>query len=191
MGFLRGLALPGSPLPEDAPGARKAAVAAVVGPDGSLLFIRRAERVGDPWSGHIAFPGGRHEPGDADTRATAIRETHEEIGLDLSGAACLGVLRTLRSPFRVTRHAMDVVPWVFRVDAWPAAFVRSEEVASVHRVPLARLLAGDGRATFPWEGPEGVRPLPCVDLDGHRLWGMTLKAVDDLLARLRAAGEGA
>jgi 8-oxo-dGTP pyrophosphatase MutT (NUDIX family) len=188
MRSFRGLALPGAPAPDDAPAPRLAAVAAVVSADGDLLFIRRAERLGDPWSGHVAFPGGRHEPGDADTRETAMRETLEEIGLDLSGAVCLGVLRTLRSPYRESRYAMDVIPWVFHVDAWPRAFVSSEEVASVHRVPLARLLAGDGRGTFPWEGPDGVRTVPYVDLDGNRLWGMTLQAVDDLLVHLRAHG---
>ena len=56
------------------------------------LFIHRAERAGDTWSGQIAFPGGRREPSDSDLRVTAIRETHEEIGVDLASAEPLGVL---------------------------------------------------------------------------------------------------
>src|SRR5207249_11060459 len=75
-----------------------AAVAVVLhdGNDGiEALFIHRAVRAGDTWSGQIAFPGGRREPTDADLRATAIRETREEIGVDLSNAERLGVLDDL------------------------------------------------------------------------------------------------
>ena len=68
------------------------AIALRDGDDGlEALFIHRAVRVGDTWSGQIAFPGGRREPGDADLLATAIRETLEEIGVDLSGAERLGI----------------------------------------------------------------------------------------------------
>src|SRR5439155_1604605 len=82
--------------PVDAPGARPAAVALVLieGREGlEALFIHRAERAGDPWSGQVALPGGRHEPSDPDLLATAIRETLEETGVDLSRAECLGVSR--------------------------------------------------------------------------------------------------
>ena len=62
------------------PASRRAAVAVVLRDEGrglEILFIRRAEHPQDPWSGQIAFPGGRFEPGDADLRATAIRETFD------------------------------------------------------------------------------------------------------------------
>jgi 8-oxo-dGTP pyrophosphatase MutT (NUDIX family) len=67
---------------------RQAAVAAVLrappdGGDAEILLMRRAERHGDPWSGHMAFPGGRREEGDATLLDTAIREAREEVGLDL------------------------------------------------------------------------------------------------------------
>ena len=73
----------------DAPDAKPAAVALVLleGPEGlEILLIRRAERVDDPWSGQIAFPGGRYDVGDRDLETTAIRETREETGVDLSRA---------------------------------------------------------------------------------------------------------
>lgn len=59
--------------------------------DPEILFIKRAGRVGDRWSGHVAFPGGRRDPPDVDDRATAIRETREEVGLDLAHRHCLYV----------------------------------------------------------------------------------------------------
>src|SRR5262245_41364530 len=65
----------------------RAAVALVFcappGAEPELLFIERARREGDPWSGHMAFPGGRRDPKDTDLAATAARETHEEVGLGL------------------------------------------------------------------------------------------------------------
>jgi 8-oxo-dGTP pyrophosphatase MutT (NUDIX family) len=166
-----------------------AAVAIVLGPDGDVLFIRRAHREGDPWSGDMAFPGGRHEPTDPDLRHTAMRETFEEVGLDLPahGARCLGALPSLRSPLRSVRAPMAVSPWVFTVPRWPERFTLSEEVAQVHRFALKRLLAREGRGTFPWSGHGTTLELPRLDLDGQRVWGLTLRMLDDLLARLPAA----
>src|SRR5262245_60572379 len=75
--------------------ARRAAVAMVLAnqPEGpSVLFIERASHPGDPWSGHMAFPGGRVDPGDAHPREAAERETLEEVGLSLRGAERIGRL---------------------------------------------------------------------------------------------------
>lgn len=52
--------------------------------DPELLFIKRAARVGDRWTGHVALPGGKRDPEDEDDKATAIRESQEEVGLDLA-----------------------------------------------------------------------------------------------------------
>ena len=55
--------------------------------DPEILFIKRAQNKRDKWSGNIAFPGGRRDPGDADDCAAAVRETWEEVGIDISHAA--------------------------------------------------------------------------------------------------------
>src|SRR3989442_8572178 len=98
----------------DAPEAWPAAVALILleGAGLEALFIRRAERADDPWSGQIALPGGRRGPHDADLAATAIRETNEETGVDLSSAERLGVLDDLY-PRTPTLPPVVVRPFVF------------------------------------------------------------------------------
>lgn len=164
-----------------APG-RHAAVAAVLTDELDLLFMRRAEYPGDPWSGHVSFPGGRAEPEDRDSLATAIRETHEELGLDLSDAEVLGTLADIQTSGHLP--SLVVRPWVFRIPELPE-LRPNHEVASVHLMSLQALARGEGRSQFryDWRGQEVL--LPCVDFCGTRLWGMTLRMVDDLLDRLR------
>ena len=74
-----------------------------------LCMIRRAEKSGDPWSGHMALPGGRFSPEDADLRVTAERETHEEVGLRLDPAHRLGSLAPTRHPAERTGPALGPV----------------------------------------------------------------------------------
>ena len=128
----------------------------------------------------MAFPGGREEPHDGSLEATAIRETVEEIGLDLSGARRLGRLTPLASPRNAPIKQLTVVPYVFVVPEWPE-LRPNEEVAGITMLSVHRLLAGEARGSFvyPWQGAD--LNLPCVRLDGTLLWGMTLKMVDELL----------
>lgn len=168
------------------PGIRRSAVAALVGPGRQVWFMRRADRKGDRWSGHVAFPGGREEPEDADLLATTIRETHEELGLDLSAATLLGQLDDV---FARPIPTMMVRPYVFVLHEEPV-FTPNEEVASVHRCSLDDLLAGSDRGRFRWERGGVGFTLPCVEFDGVRLWGLTLGFVDDLLHRIDGRGVG-
>ena len=166
---------------------RRAAVAAIIRPDGRLLFIRRAEHDGDPWSGHMAFPGGRKEPHDTDLVATAIRETHEEVGLDLRGAPMLGRLDDNVTPTnRPARLAISA--YVFALPDPNPVLTPNPEVAATYWVSLTRFVNQEGRSTmnYPWKGQSIT--LPAVYLDDMHIWGLTLRFLDDLCDRVRAAG---
>jgi 8-oxo-dGTP pyrophosphatase MutT (NUDIX family) len=147
-----------------------------------LLLIKRAERADDPWSGDVALPGGREEPADASLEATAIRETHEEIGLDLVATGeLLGALDDLAP--RLAPRAIVVRPFVavLRVDA---PLVLSDEVAAVFWVPLAALTA-PGAMTESVVRVRGAERRVASFVHGqHVVWGMTERIIRQLLSAL-------
>jgi 8-oxo-dGTP pyrophosphatase MutT (NUDIX family) len=163
---------------------RRAAVALVLrdgasgGPE--LLFIRRAEHEKDPWSGHMGFPGGRAEPVDLDLEATAVRETLEETGLDLSGdGELLGELDDVKALARGRPVDLVIAPFAFRLrrrqDGAP-----SHEVVSLHWLPLERLLAPESRSTLQYQYEDTVLELPCLRIEGLVIWGLTYRMFENL-----------
>ena len=161
-----------------------AAVAVILhdGDDGlEALFIHRAVRVGDTWSGQIAFPGGRREPTDPDLLTTAIRETLEEIGVDLSRAERLGVLDDLH-PRTPVLPPVVVRPFVFALTEHPTIVV-SPEVQAAFWVPF-RALRGPGvRGTVTVDHP-GIprRDLPAYILGNRTIWGMSERILTPLIS---------
>ena len=158
--------------------ASRAAVAVILrdGAQGiEVLFIRRAEHPQDPWSGQMAFPGGRAEPGDADLRATAIRETREEIGVDLATAAePLGGLDEVRAMARMRPMNLAITPFVFRLHR-PFDPVLSDEVRSVHWLPLGELLGTARRSTMDYAHQGESMQFPCLRIDEVVIWGLTYR----------------
>jgi 8-oxo-dGTP pyrophosphatase MutT (NUDIX family) len=168
----------------------RAAVAAVLR-DGDagleLLFIRRAEHEGDPWSGHISFPGGRSEPGDPDLLGTAIRETAEETGLDLRrDAELLGRLDEIRAMARGQPVDLTIAPFVFRL-LRPAELVPNHEVVSLHWLALEALLAPESRSSLRIERERGILVVPCLRLDDLVIWGLTHRMFENLRGLVEAA----
>jgi 8-oxo-dGTP pyrophosphatase MutT (NUDIX family) len=168
----------------DAPERPRAAVAVVLAPDpDSVLLIRRADRVGDRWSGHLAFPGGRWSSGDADLLETARRETREEVGLELPAAALAGTLDDL-APRTSMLPPILVRPFVFRLTSPRPELVPNPEVAEAWWAPLDLLTAPGvfGPVEFARYGTL-VRTMG-YHLEAGVLWGMTERILTPLLREL-------
>lgn len=145
------------------------------------LFIRRAVRAGDTWSGQIAFPGGRREPRDADLLATAIRETHEEIGVTLLDAERLGVLDDLY-PRTPVLPPVVVRPFVFALTEQPAITL-SSEVQEAFWVSFRALEPPGVRGEVTVDHP-GIprRVLPSYTLGNRTIWGMSERILTPLIS---------
>ena len=166
----------------------RAAVALVLRPGEAgeleLLMIKRADYEGDPWSGHVALPGGRQEPDDPSLERTAIRETWEETAIDIErDGAIVGVLDEV-SPRTPTVRRVIVRPYVAAVVP-DVAIVESPEVAAAFWVPLSAL-----RETAAWITAEVVAhglslSVPAFTHGEYVVWGLTeriLRRFLDLLA---------
>ncbi len=169
----------------DDPRVARASVAMVLAElrgEVNLLLIERAMRAGDPWSGHMAFPGGRRDPDDADVVQTAIRETHEEVGIDLrADGEVVGRLDELRAVSHNRPLDLVISPIVFTLSrtvvmrpdprevesaVWvPLAFFRSPESAGVHRRTL--------------DGVENQ--YPAYLFQQYTIWGLTHRILDGFL----------
>lgn len=168
----------------EAPEALPAAVALILIERQGLeaLFIKRAARAGDPWSGQVALPGGRYEPEDRELVTTAIRETREETGVDLSGAERLGMLDDLY-PRTPTLPPVRVRPFVFTIAAAPALSV-SEEVDRAFWVPLGLLGEPAVRRDVKLIVRGEPRIFPAYDLGEDVIWGMTERILTPFLTML-------
>jgi 8-oxo-dGTP pyrophosphatase MutT (NUDIX family) len=166
-------------------GQTRAAVAAVLRPGENgpeLLFIHRAEHPDDPWSGHMAFPGGRVDPGDVDPLAAALRETREEVGLDLETVGEeIGRLSDMTAIGRGRLVGMVITPFVFALESSPG-LVPNHEVAAVVWVPVGFIADHSNRETMPYRRAGLSLELPCYHYRDHLIWGLTLGMVDELLS---------
>jgi 8-oxo-dGTP pyrophosphatase MutT (NUDIX family) len=161
--------------------ATLAAVAVLLAPDpDAILLIRRAERAGDPWSGHIGLPGGRPQPDDADPCGTAIRETAEEVAITLGRAQLIGQLDDVwpRTPLP---HIVVVRPFVFALPDRPP-IVPSDEVAEAFWVTVERLRD----ASIYRQTKVTVRgnhlTFPAYHLGSDIVWGLTERILTQLFS---------
>ncbi len=173
-------------LPTWLPGAAVAAVLREGTAGLELLLIERARRRGDPWSGDLAFPGGLAQQSDRDRLVTSLRETREEVGLDLDrDAERLGRLPDLWAVSPRVLLPMAVSPFVFALMR-PVSLQQSNEIAATRWVPLEPLLDPARREHFT-RRYAGVRlRFECYPLGEHRLWGLTLRMIDEIAAALRS-----
>lgn len=161
----------------------QAAVALVVrrGPEPAFLLVRRARSPRDPWSGQMALPGGRRDPEDIDLRETAVRETREEVGIDLArSGTLLGRLPDLKPTSRAIPRLV-IAPFVFLLPEGSGARVASAEIAAVYWVPVADLGDPAARSAVAVETPAGEREFPCYRVEGHPVWGLTYRILQRFL----------
>jgi 8-oxo-dGTP pyrophosphatase MutT (NUDIX family) len=172
---------------EAIPTTRKAAIALVLRSgaldEPELLMIKRAEHENDPWSGHVACPGGRMEPGDRDLEQTAVRETLEETGVDLGGVGrVLGTLDDI-SPSTPALPPIVIRPFVAAVPS-SVEIIQSSEVAAAFWVPLTALRASTawGSGTVHVRGVE--RQVSAFTHGEYLVWGLTERVLKQLLERM-------
>jgi 8-oxo-dGTP pyrophosphatase MutT (NUDIX family) len=156
---------------------RRAAVALLLRERGEaleILVIKRAEKADDPWSGHMALPGGGWEPGDKDVYGTARRETFEEIGVDLDEGRLLGRLDDMGP--RSAGRELVVSTVVVALDAEPR-WLQKQEVAEAFWVPVDQLV--DEHVEIP-DFP-GAWPAFTYK-DRYVIWGLTHRILTQLWA---------
>lgn len=155
----------------------QAAVAVVLAPGErglDVAFIERLHRPGDRWSGHMALPGGKREPGDTDLAVTAARETHEEVGLTLPDP--IGRLEDQRG--RISRGV--VAAYVYGLDRRPPLVPQPTEVAAADWIALSWLFDPANATRRRWVGV----PFPGIAHRDRVIWGLTHRILGDLAARL-------
>jgi 8-oxo-dGTP pyrophosphatase MutT (NUDIX family) len=168
--------------------ARRAAVVLLVRLDESretpasqLLLIKRATFAGDPWSGHVALPGGRLEPGDPSLERTVIRETWEETAIDLDrDGRLLGCLDDVE-PRTPVLPPIIITPFVGLV-RYDVDVVASPEVAEWFWVDIAALRDPDVSREVVLELSTGPRSVMSFQHGAHTIWGLTERILRQFLA---------
>ena len=151
-----------------------------------VLFIHRAEHPQDPWSGQVGLPGGRSEEGDADLLATAIRETREEIGVDLSlDSQTLGRLDEIQAIHRGGPVDLTITPFAFQLRSPDRELTLSHEVQTVHWLSLDDLLGPRYRSSLDYPSGGETLKLPCFRVEGQVIWGLTYRMFSNFAALLR------
>lgn len=162
------------------PSLRWAAVALILVPDpDAVLLIRRAEVEGDPWSGHMALPGGRKAARDPDLAAAAMRETREEVGIPLGRSALLGTLDDV-APRTPVLPPIAVRPFVFRLPLRPQLAL-NREVAAAAWIPLATLHHPDTSTTVTLQLQGAARAVSAFRFEESVVWGMTERILRSFL----------
>jgi 8-oxo-dGTP pyrophosphatase MutT (NUDIX family) len=161
--------------------AQRAAVAVVVSREEApaVLFVKRGQRSGDPWSGHVAFPGGFRSAQDDSSSATAIRETEEETGLSLATLGQrLGTLDDVY-PRSVRLPRVIITPEVFAVAGRPPVYARAEVEKAVW-VPVSEVFDPANRHPFVLHLPESRVTLVSIVVQDLTIWGLTERVLNQI-----------
>ncbi len=177
----------GAYLPSTLPALSRAAVAAILRFQGGapeVLLMKRTARKTDRWSGEVSFPGGRADKKDGGLKHTAVRETLEEVGIDLEAEArLLGRLDDVMAIANGKVLPMAITPFVFALDTDVSPEL-SDEAESTFWLPLGEVISGRLDGTRPYKlGPLSIT-LSCWNYEGYEIWGLTHKMLTRLLGIL-------
>ncbi len=149
--------------------------------DFQVLFVKRAEKSGDPWSGQTAFPGGKGSPEDQNLKETVVRETFEETSINLvEGCRFLGAMEPVRS---TQKPEMQILPFVVFLEK-EQAIKLNEELTEYFWTPLKELAKHKGTAKF------SFGEYPAYIIGKHIIWGLTYKILQNLLLLFSSVAEG-
>ncbi len=151
----------------------------------SVLLMRRADRDDDPWSGHWSFPGGRCGSGDADLLDTAIRELHEECGVEVDRER-MEMALPVSNARRKAGPLMRVAPFVFGVDSELNAVADDQEAVEARWFPLHLLRDPQQHRLAPIPRLPSSLLFPCIPLPEMPLWGFTYRLITEWLKLLPA-----
>jgi len=160
--------------------SRQASVAMILSgreKDLEVCFIRRAERAGDPWSGQVAFPGGKADSSDRDAHSVAERETHEEVGLKLTASHRVGALPTRQ----VATRNLVLSPFIYHIGTAEKATVfarEPDEVAHVFWVPMRHLFKQSSATELEYPIEGSGMTFPGIRYEEDVIWGLTLNVLD-------------
>ena len=165
---------------------RRAAVAVILRDNDEghveMLFVKRAEHPLDPWSGHMAFPGGHQDPGDKTLLEAACRETFEEVGLSITPEMKIGRLDDLGGG-RLGAYNMSVSPFVFHFEGEPRLKLERGEIDDAVWVSLPYLGEPSNIKPYYYESDPENRAFPSYQVDDrYTIWGMTFRMVGSFLA---------
>jgi len=138
-----------------------------------VLFVKRIENPTDPWSGQMAFPGGKRDAQDKHLKQTVVRETLEETNINLLDRChFLGTLTAIRS---TRRPEMKILPFVVLLDHKPLIKLNERELEGFVWVSLRGLVQNKGIAKF------GFGEVPAYLIESNIIWGLTYRIIENFL----------
>jgi len=152
--------------------ARRAAVAVILDPQARVLLMERAARPGDRWSSQVSLPGGMAHEADDSPERTAVRETLEEVGVDLAHVPCIGALDERRAAANGGLRPMAVAAFVYRLRE-PVTAVAGPEAKHAFWFPLERAARGELDSSLIWPMMGYPAKFACWRFEGQVVWGFT------------------
>ena len=166
--------------------ARRAAVAVILDPQARVLLMQRAARTGDRWSSQVSLPGGMAHDADDSAQTTAVRETLEEVGVDLTHVPCVGALDERRAAANGGLRPMSVAAFVYRLRE-PVTAVAGPEAKHTFWLPLDRAATGALDSVMTWPIMGYPAKFACWRFEGQIVWGFTFGILQRII-RLATPG---